>query len=230
MARSSQNLDDDGNAKRSDFRSLLRTSRQNDSLNEESTYNHFSSQQNRHVRTNDGNETYARPRNDEESPVVLRKQETNRIDNKYTSTGRIVEAKIVNIDDRKSSEVQPQVQYSTNSDHNQGYNRQSNSSERTQRSSNVYSTTRPINVKSGPLVIDINISVSVGRSNSQRTDRTHNITATLPPINSRATFDNVHYLDIDLCSPDRTAKLATDGTMRDRSLNQSTTHSHENQQ
>lgn len=59
--------------------------------------------------------------------------------------------------------------------------------------------------------IDINISIGPG---GQPIVRANAASSRSSPMQTRATIDNVHTIDIDLTSPQYTAQIETDGTMR----------------
>ncbi|CAF3940787.1 unnamed protein product [Rotaria sordida] len=195
MARSSQNFYDGGNERRNEFNSNSVYSfdtprRQINSRFEDEKPSAGGAYQARRV------DSYGRQSDDV--------QNRNRISDDVQNRNRI------------SDDVQNRNRISVDSNRTQNYNQQTNSYERGQGSSKVYGTTNQSSNKPRSLVLDINISLNAGRGNSQATVRTNDITTRSQPINSRATIDNVRFLDIDIRSPGRTAELKTDGIIRDR--------------
>ncbi|CAF3803468.1 unnamed protein product [Rotaria sordida] len=195
MARSSQNFYDGGNERRNEFNSNSVYSfdtprRQINSRFEDEKPSAGGTYQARRV------DSYGRQSDDV--------QNRNRISDDVQNRNRI------------SDDVQNRNRISVDSNRTQNYNQQTNSYERGQGSSKVYGTTNQSSNKPRSLVLDINISLNAGRGNSQATVRTNDITTRSQPINSRATIDNVRFLDIDIRSPGRTAELKTDGIIRDR--------------
>ncbi|CAF1205690.1 unnamed protein product [Rotaria sordida] len=205
MARSSQNFYDGGNERRNEFNSNSVYSfdtprRQINSRFEDEKPSAGGTYQARRV------DSYGRQSDDV--------QNRNRISDDVQNRNRISDD--VQNRNRISDDVQNRNRISVDSNRTQNYNQQTNSYERGQGSSKVYGTTNQSSNKPRSLVLDINISLNAGRGNSQATVRTNDITTRSQPINSRATIDNVRFLDIDIRSPGRTAELKTDGIIRDR--------------
>ncbi|CAF1259954.1 unnamed protein product [Rotaria sordida] len=205
MARSSQNFYDGGNERRNEFNSNSVYSfdtprRQINSRFEDEKPSAGGAYQARRV------DSYGRQSDDV--------QNRNRISDDVQNRNRISDD--VQNRNRISDDVQNRNRISVDSNRTQNYNQQTNSYERGQGSSKVYGTTNQSSNKPRSLVLDINISLNAGRGNSQATVRTNDITTRSQPINSRATIDNVRFLDIDIRSPGRTAELKTDGIIRDR--------------
>ncbi|CAF3934453.1 unnamed protein product [Rotaria sordida] len=205
MARSSQNFYDGGNERRNEFNSNNVYSfdtprRQINSRFEDEKPSAGGTYQARRV------DSYGRQSDDV--------QNRNRISDDVQNRNRISDD--VQNRNRISDDVQNRNRISVDSNRTQNYNQQTNSYERGQGSSKVYGTTNQSSNKPRSLVLDINISLNAGRGNSQATVRTNDITTRSQPINSRATIDNVRFLDIDIRSPGRTAELKTDGIIRDR--------------
>ncbi|CAF0963530.1 unnamed protein product [Rotaria sordida] len=215
MARSSQNFYDGGNERRNEFNSNSVYSfdtprRQINSRFADEKPSAGGTYQARRV------DSYGRQSDDVQNRNRISDdvQNRNRISDDVQNRNRISDD--VQNRNRISDDVQNRNRISVDSNRTQNYNQQTNSYERGQGSSKVYGTTNQSSNKPRSLVLDINISLNAGRGNSQATVRTNDITTRSQPINSRATIDNVRFLDIDIRSPGRTAELKTDGIIRDR--------------
>lgn len=74
------------------------------------------------------------------------------------------------------------------------------------------------------IVLDINISINVaGNRNPQITATANTIPSRSSPARSTAVIEDLGYVDLDIRSPERTARLATDGYIRSSPSKQSTT-------
>ncbi|CAF2069820.1 unnamed protein product [Rotaria magnacalcarata] len=78
---------------------------------------------------------------------------------------------------------------------------------------------RPAHGNARTGVVEINIAVSFGGNrNSQGSYvRSSTVAKPSPPIRSQAVIDDVGYIDINFQSPQKTAKLSTDGIIRNQS-------------
>ncbi|CAF3549398.1 unnamed protein product [Rotaria sp. Silwood1] len=83
---------------------------------------------------------------------------------------------------------------------------------------------RPYYGNARPGNLNISIKVNVGGSNrpAQVSYVTNDYASKPPAIRSAATFDNVHYLDLNFQSPQQTARVTTDGILRSTPLQNST--------
>ncbi|CAF3599556.1 unnamed protein product [Rotaria socialis] len=89
---------------------------------------------------------------------------------------------------------------------------------------------RPVHGNARTGVVEINIAVSFGGNrNSQGSyERMNTVARPSPPIRSQAVIDDVGYVDIHFQSPQKTAKLSTDGIIRNQSSQPSVSFSNTN--
>jgi hypothetical protein len=110
-------------------------------------------------------------------------------------------------------------------DNDQEVNRRSNPPDQTQRTPQVNYTVNQ-NPSSNPrtIVLDISISINVaGNRNSQIIANANTLPSRSLPARSTAIIEDLGYIDLDIRSPERTARLATDGLIRSSPSKQSTT-------
>ena len=107
----------------------------------------------------------------------------------------------------------------------QTVDRQGQLSDQIQRTPKVeYTINQNPSANPRSIVLDISISINVaGSRNPQITASANALPARSSSIRSSAIIDDVGFVDLDIRSPDRTARLATDGIIRSSPSKQSST-------
>ena len=116
----------------------------------------------------------------------------------------------------------PSVRIATND--NQEVNRQSYLSDQSQNRSRInYTIPHNSSGNSRSIVLDINITINLaGNRNPQVTATAETIPPRSSPIRSTAILEDMNFLDLDIRTPQRTARLVTDGSIRSSSAQQTT--------
>lgn len=121
-------------------------------------------------------------------------------------------------DDQRRSQMsyRPSVRIPTND------TRQTRSSDQLQNTSRVnYMIPQNSSGNSRSIVLDINISINLsGNRTPQVTATAETLPRRTSPIRSTAILEDMNFIDLDIHTPQRTARLVTDGSIRSSPLQQ----------